>query len=492
VRRALARTRGAKAALRRFREATGINGDSATRVLPYHDEVRGNPIDTMHGGAVSGLRIISGLTGQGDRIEPLLDRLALDTAVAGREAGAADPAAPAAAPPPAAPPLASKKRAGAGSKKRKEPASAAGKKAAAKRRQQALTSSMLWEYTSIIAHRDDEHGERELYHVRWPGEVETWEPAVKFTADVERCEGPINTVTMYELGLVREVPGIRELHARFLRNRPLREEQSVVTASVGRSRAIRLPDPVLAQMDVALNRLPYNPETIPWRARHPMTHPSRLKMHDVHNLTTSTTLEFQLRGQWEGEDTGRILTRWLRANTDVYAPVVTQRTINNTEAELFEAASEVEVVMPQTDQSILFGHSICHFPDQQRYLGPASTHDMWGFEGCILTRMHANHTHRPVRVPPQHARARNHAPHKICARAASTAGSADSYIRDPTPRPTLQTWYGSTQGEGRRGPNKRKRARGRVKRSIAVIASCQSRPCLWSNLSCSLAHCASC
>jgi hypothetical protein len=62
---------------------------------------------------------------------------------------------------------------------------------------------MLWEYTSIIDHRDDEHGERELYHVRWPRELETWEPAVKFTADVERCEGPINTVTMYELGLVR-------------------------------------------------------------------------------------------------------------------------------------------------------------------------------------------------------------------------------------------------------------------------------------------------
>ena len=373
VRRVLARTRGAKAALRRFRETTGINGDSATRVLPYHDEVRGNPIDSMHGGAVSGLRIISGLTGQGDRIEPLLDRLALDTAVAERErdAGAADLAAPAAAPPPAAPPV---------SKKRKGPSTAANK-AAAKRKKQARTSAMLWEYTHVIGHRDDAHGEREFYHVRWPGNGETWEPAVKFTADVERCEGAVNTVIMYELGLARDVPGMRALHERLLLNRPLREEQSIVAASVTRSRAIRLPDPVLVQMDVALNRLPYNPETIPWRARHPMTHPSRLKMHDVHNLTTSSSLEFQLRGQWEGEDTCRILTRWLRAHTDVYAPVITQHSINKTEAELFEAASEVEVVMPRTDQSILFGHSICHFPDQQRHLGPASTHDMWGFEG---------------------------------------------------------------------------------------------------------------
>ena len=266
MRRVLARTRGAKAALRRFRETTGINGDSATRVLPYHDEVRGNPIDSMHGGAVSGLRIISGLTGQGDRIEPLLDRLALDTAVAERErdAGAADLAAPAAAPPPAAPPV---------SKKRKGPSTAANK-AAAKRKKQARTSAMLWEYTHVIGHRDDAHGEREFYHVRWPGNGETWEPAVKFTADVERCEGAVNTVIMYELGLARDVPGMRALHERLLLNRPLREEQSIVAASVTRSRAIRLPDPVLVQMDVALNRLPYNPETIPWRARHPMTHPS--------------------------------------------------------------------------------------------------------------------------------------------------------------------------------------------------------------------------
>ena len=48
--------RGAPAKLERLGRETGVTGDSATSVLPTHDQVQQNPLDHMHTGAVSAER----------------------------------------------------------------------------------------------------------------------------------------------------------------------------------------------------------------------------------------------------------------------------------------------------------------------------------------------------------------------------------------------------------------------------------------------------
>jgi hypothetical protein len=232
----------------------------------------------------------------------------------------------------------------------------------------------------VVGHEDDAYGERRKYEVSWPDGTRTWQDATEFAADAERCEGSINAVIVYEVGLLHDVPAAVELHSILTRHRPLRDEHNAVAASIGRASAIRQPATALKEMDVSLTRLPYNPEVLPWRAREPMTEPGRLKMHDIHNWIASTTAEFQFRGRWDKE-TGRILNRWLRSLTVVQAPVITLNTVDAMERKLILAASEMETVMPKTDLSILFGHSPLHFPEQMRFLGPLDTHNMWGFEG---------------------------------------------------------------------------------------------------------------
>ena len=84
--------RGAKAKLTRFGLATGVTGDSATSVLLDHDQVRQNPLDPMHTGAVSAERLLNGVTGYLDRAEKLEKNLSKAAAAdAVREAVAAAP-----------------------------------------------------------------------------------------------------------------------------------------------------------------------------------------------------------------------------------------------------------------------------------------------------------------------------------------------------------------------------------------------------------------
>ena len=218
--------------------------------------------------------------------------------------------------------------------------------------------------------------------MKWPGEQVTVEPADAFSADALLSEGPFNAVTMYELGLLRArgVPQAVDLHKRMERHRPLRHNHSIIAASLGQSRVLRLQNSALEEMDASLWQLPYNSEVLPWRGSQPLTHPARMQMSDQHAWITSGNAEFQFRGRWS-PDVNRIITRWLRAYTSIEAPVVTQRICEAMGREVTEAAAEIEQVVPATDHSLLFSHAMCHFPAQTAWIGPVDTHSMWSFEG---------------------------------------------------------------------------------------------------------------
>ena len=357
------RVRGAKAKLGRLGLETGVTGDSATSVFPDHDQVLQNPLDHMHTGAVSAERLLNGVTGHLDRAEKLEKNLA--------KAASAEAVSEAVA---AAPPLAGQKRPGAAVSGK------GGGGGKAKQRKSAAADTQTWSYTSVVGHEDDAFGERSKYRVRWPGDEETVEPADAFSADALRCEGPFNAVTMYELSLLRGVDAAVELHRRMQLNRPLRQNHSIVAASLGHSRALRLQNSALDEMDGSLWQLPYNSEVMPWRGSQPLTHPARMQMSDQHAWITSGNAEFQFRGRW-GPHANRIITRWLRAYTSLEAPVLTQRICEAMGRELTEAASEIEQVVPATDHSLLFSHAMCHLPAQLAWIGPVDTHGMWSFEG---------------------------------------------------------------------------------------------------------------
>jgi len=361
------RVRGAKAKLTRFGLETGVTGDSATSVLLDHDQVRQNPLDPMHTGAVSAERLQNGVTGYLDRAEKLEKNLS--------KAAAAEAVRKAVA---AAPPLAGQNGPSAASSSGKR---GAGAKAKAKQGKSAA-KDMTWWYTSVVGHEDDAFGERSKYRVKWPGDVETVEPADAFSADALLSEGPFNAVTMYELGLLRArgVPQAVDLHKRMERHRPLRHNHSIIAASLGQSRLLRLQNSALEEMDASLWQLPYNSEVLPWRGSQPLTHPARMQMSDQHAWITSGNAEFQFRGRWS-PNVNRIITRWLRAYTSIEAPVVTQRICEAMGREVTEAAAEIEQVVPATDHSLLFSHAMCHFPAQTAWIGPVDTHSMWSFEG---------------------------------------------------------------------------------------------------------------
>ena len=354
---------GAKARLTRLGHETGVTGDSATSVLPGHDQVRQNPLDHMHTGAVSAERLLNAVNGHLDRAEKLEKNLSKGAAAdAVREAVAA------------APPHVGQKRTGAAAPGK------GGRGAKEKQRKSAAADQQTWWYTAVVGHEDDAFGERSKYRVSWPGGEETDEPADVFSTDALLSEGPFNAVTLYELGLLRDVPEAVELHQRMLRNRPLRQQHNIIAESLGQSRALRQPDNALTEMDASLWQLPFNSEVLPWRGSQPLTHPARMQMSDQHAWITSGNAEFQFRGRWDPE-VNRIIRRWLRAYTAIEAPVITQRICEAMDQELCEAAAEIELVMPATDHSLLFSHAPCHFPEQLAHLGPVDTHNMWGFEG---------------------------------------------------------------------------------------------------------------
>jgi len=367
--------RGAKAKLTRFGLATGVTGDSATSVLLDHDQVRQNPLDPMHTGAVSAERLLNGVTGYLDRAEKLEKNLS--------KAAAADAVREAVA---AAPPLAGQRQTSAAS-------SGKGKGGGgAKAKQSKPAAKDTWWYTSVIGHEDDAFGERSTYRVKWPGDEVTVEPADAFSADALSSEGPFNAVKMYELSLLRDEPQAVALHRRMQLHRPLRHNHSVIAASLGQSRALELETRALEQMDASIWQLPYNSEVLPWRGSQPLTHPARMQMSDQHAWITSGNAEFQFRGRWDA-NVNRIMTRWLRAYTSIEAPVITQRICEAMGLELTEAAAEIEHVMPATDHSLLFSHVMCHLPEQLAWIGPVDTHSMWTFEGCMRPRAPANLFH---------------------------------------------------------------------------------------------------
>ena len=394
--------RGAPAKLERLGRETGVTGDSATSVLPTHDQVQQNPLDHMHTGAVSAERLLNAVSGHLDRADKLEKNLSKEVAAeAVREAVAA------------APPHVGQKRPGAA-------AHASGREGGGAKATQRKSGADTWYYTSVVGHEDDAFGERSKYRVAWPGGAVTEEPADVFSTDALRSEGPFNAVTLYELGLLRGVPQAVDLHRRMQLNRPLRHQHNIIAESLGQSRALRLPNNALAEMDSSLWQLPYNSEVMPWRGSQPLTHPARMQMSDQHAWITSGNAEFQFRGRW-GPNVNRIIRRWLRACTAIEAPVITQRICEAMGHELTEAAAEIELVMPATDHSLLFSHAPCHFPEQLAHLGPVDTHNMWGFEGfvCPCSMLHTRRC-----VP----------------RAGSGVSPGDSSSRRKSPKRTLPMW----------------------------------------------------
>ena len=390
---------GTKVALQRLGKLHGVNGASSTTVLPWHDELRANPFDGMHLFSVAGLRVMDWITGaDGARLDPVLKTMDKAAAAAKSKADAAAPAAAR-----AAGAASSSSSSGVDASARGKPAATTARKrkggtgaregsTAVRKRPKAAPSggpasgksgpaANVFEYEAVVGHADDVHGERESYHVRWRGGECTWEPAAEFKAKAGRSEGLVNKVTMYELSLVCGLPNMKALHDFLTLYPPLQPAPDPMSESAERLRDGRLAHSDLVEMDAALNLLPYNPETLPWRARHPLTYTSRLKMHDVHAWITSSIGEFQVRGRWKPE-TGRIVVQWLRAMTALYSPVLTLNTIDTIESNLFDALSEMEMILPKTDLSILMLHAPGHLPQQMRFLGPLTVHDMWGFEGC--------------------------------------------------------------------------------------------------------------
>ena len=82
--------------------------------------------------------------------------------------------------------------------------------------------------------------------------------------------------------VLRGVPQAVDLHRRMQLNRPLRHQHNIIAESLGQSRALRLPNNALAEMDSSLWQLPYNSEVMPWRGSQPLTHPARMQMSDQH------------------------------------------------------------------------------------------------------------------------------------------------------------------------------------------------------------------
>ena len=400
---------GTKTALKRLAMLHGVNGASSTSVLPWHDELRANPFDGMHTIAVAGERLLDWITGaDGARLDPVVKTM-------GKAAAAAQAAAAAGAVPGAARATSTSSSSSGVADSARRPSTstartrAAGSDGPAARKGGPPTpksgpaarkggpaagkggpAANVFEYEAVVDHADDVHGERERYRVRWCGGEFTWEPARAFKAEAERSEGLINKVTMYELSLVCGLPNMKALYDLLTLHRPLQRAPDPMAESAARLHAGKLAHSDLVEMDAALNKLPYNPEMLPWRARHPMTHPHRLKMHDIHVWITSSIAEFQVRGRWKPE-TGRIVVQWLRAMTALYSPVLTLNTIDTIESNLFCALSEMEMILPKTDLSILMLHAPGHLPRQMRFLGPLTVHDMWGFEGCddLLPRARA-------------------------------------------------------------------------------------------------------
>ena len=329
--------RGAKAKLDRHGASTGTKNESCTAGLPGRDDIKDQPIDGMHTLA----RIIGRLR----------DQLCNNRTVELAEAVEGLPTR--------------------GSARRSDTTAA---EMAPKRRKGAKSQGNgKWSYLAVIGHRNGTDGSRTHYEVLWVGGERTWELADELLEDAISCESETNNViTEYETDLTvrqsgADIPG-----------------RSVVVDTarwVEMLSAVALPEAVRHVLDEGINRIPFNPVLFPNSARSPFTKPSTLTMRDTLHWV-ETYAEYQLRGQWqakEDRERGRIIRQFIAVVRRLMSRSVTLRQIRVLEIDVPFALSEMEVILPPTEFSILV-HVMLHLPWVLRRFGPLWNTWMFNFE----------------------------------------------------------------------------------------------------------------
>jgi hypothetical protein len=289
---------GAQAALGRHASATGMKNESATASMPGRDDVRDQALEAMH--------TLNGVVG---RVRDVLH--------GGRHAKVNDGA------------LAVKGVA--------ESTQAAQHQApVAKRRRSAAASPAAdgqnrWEYVAVVAHRNMADGlMRSHYEVLWADGTKSWEAAEQFVRDVTLAESvTCNAVTVYETDLVARqhgTEGVSVVHDKLRWTSQLH--------------AMALDRQVRQDLDDGLNRMPFNPKLFPSSARRPLTRPQALKMRDTVRWG-ETYAGYQLRAQWPGQETGRIVRQFFALVPRLLSRSVSERDIQKLEIDIPVALAEL-------------------------------------------------------------------------------------------------------------------------------------------------------
>jgi len=291
------RVYGAQAALGKHASTTGMKNESATASMPGRDDVRDQALEGMHtlNGVVGRVRDVL----QGGRSTSLSDG-----AIAVKGVAESTPAAHHAAPP-------------------------------AKRRASAVASPAAdgqkrWEYLAVVAHKNGDDGLRSEYEVLWVDGSKSWEAAEQLLRDVAVAESvTCNAVTVYETDLVARQHGAEGVSVDHDRLRWASQLQAIV-----------LERQVRQHLDDGLNRIPYNPKLLPASARRPLTRPQSLKMRDTIRWGESYA-GYQLRAQWPGQETGRIVRQFFALVPRLLSRSVSERDIQKLEIDIPVALAEL-------------------------------------------------------------------------------------------------------------------------------------------------------
>ena len=93
-------------------------------------------------------------------------------------------------------------------------------------------------------------------------------------------------------------------------------------------------------LDDGLNRMPFNPKLFPPSARRPLTRPQSLKMRDTVRWG-ETYAGYQLRAQWPGQETGRIVRQFFALVPRLLSRSVSERDIRPLEIDIPVALAEL-------------------------------------------------------------------------------------------------------------------------------------------------------
>ena len=289
---------GAQAALGKHASATGMKNESATASMPGRDDIRDQALEGMH--------TLNGVVGR-----------VRDVVHGGRHAAASGGA------------LAVKGVA-------ESTQAAEHRGPLAKRRRSAVASPAAdgqnrWEYVAVVAHRNMADGSmRSHYEVLWADGTKSWEAAEQFLRDATVAESvTCNAVTVYETDLIARqhgTEGVSIVHDK------LRWTSQLHAMALDRQER--------QDLDDGLNRMPFNPKLFPPTARRPLTRPQSLKMRDTVRWG-ETYAGYQLRAQWPGQETGRIVRQFFALVPRLLSRSVSERDIQKLEIDIPVALAEL-------------------------------------------------------------------------------------------------------------------------------------------------------